>query len=228
MARAVGWRRWKGGEPWWFIGPSQQHSAGRMVDDEPCRMPDAAWAKPRVVAIASEDQHAGACTSIDDLSFWSAPSCLSTCRPAETGLCGVEESLLGRLEIVGQRSSVGCKATAQQVCPSPRQGVQTFGVNDMEQLDARGGLVADGIDACLPRAFSEPDHDLHLRALLTTWLRLADQAIVPLRPRARRRAPSPHPAAGTPGSLADGRGSAKPAAKAAWPVSQRMSGWGRR
>ena len=41
MARAVGWRRWKGGEPWWFIGPNQQHSAGRMVEDEPCRMPDA-------------------------------------------------------------------------------------------------------------------------------------------------------------------------------------------
>ena len=131
-----------------------------------------------------------------------------------------------RLSVSGPVS--GREATAQQACPSTRQGVQTFGVNDMEQLDAGGGLVADGIDACLPRAFSEPDHDLHLRALLTTWLRLADQATVPLHPRARRRAPSPHPAAGTPGSLADGRGSAKPAAKAAWPVSQRMSGWGRR
>jgi hypothetical protein len=30
-----------------------------------------------VVAIASEDQHAGACTSSDDLSFWSAPSAIS-------------------------------------------------------------------------------------------------------------------------------------------------------
>jgi hypothetical protein len=77
VARAVGWRRWKGGEPWWFIGPNQQHSAGRMVEDEPCRMPEAAWAKPRAVAIASEDQHAGACTSSDDLSFWSAPSAIS-------------------------------------------------------------------------------------------------------------------------------------------------------
>ena len=112
--------------------------------------------------VASEDQHAGACTSSDDLSFWSAPSCLSACRPAETGLCGVEESLLDRLEIVGQRSSVGCKATAQQACPSPRQGVPTFEVNDMEQLDARGGLVADGIDACLFRAFSEPGHTIFI------------------------------------------------------------------
>jgi Subtilase family len=70
----------KGGEPWWFIGPNQQHSAGRMVEDEPCRMPDAAWAKPRVVAIASEDQDAGACTSSDDLSFWSAHR---ACRPGD-------------------------------------------------------------------------------------------------------------------------------------------------